>query len=148
MKQQEKVGSLWGGLNCSGSMMLLLFQLLLDAGALMICRLFTHEPSISMIPYSRKNGHPFFCQELVALAKDRGVKANGKKASTDLALGCFVLVGPGVEMFHTKMSQCRTLQSLKCDRNAGIAWPGNVWILLGSFRSLTAWQKAATGDAL
>lgn len=33
-----------------------------------------------------------FCQELVALAKHRGVKANGKKASTDLALGDSVLV--------------------------------------------------------
>ena len=37
------------------------------------------------------------CQELVALAKHRGVKANGKKASTDLALGDSVLVGPGDE---------------------------------------------------
>ena len=53
---------------------------------------------ISMIPYSRKNGHPTFCQELVALAKHRGVKANGKKASTDFAFGAFVLVAPGEEI--------------------------------------------------
>ena len=41
-----------------------------------------------------------FCQELVALAKHRGVKANGKKASTDLALGDSVLVGPGEEILY------------------------------------------------
>ena len=51
-----------------------------------------------MIPYSRRNGHPTFCQELVALAKHRGVKANGKKASTDFAFGAFVLVAPGEEI--------------------------------------------------
>lgn len=55
------------------------------------------------------------------LAKHGGVKANGRKASTDSALGAFVLVGPGVEMLHTKMFQCRALPSFKCGRNDGIA---------------------------
>ena len=74
---------------------------------------------IKPYPIERFVPSDFFCQELVALAKHRGVKANGKKASTDLALGDSVLVGPGEEIY-IKMSQCRALPSLKCDRNDGI----------------------------
>ena len=78
----------------------------MDTRVLIICRLYTNldKASISVIPYSRKNSHPTFCKELVALAKNLGVEANGKKASTDLSLAALVLVGPGEEMFHSQVS--------------------------------------------